>query len=50
MGGSSGALQQAVQAMGYDDVEDYQEWLAQASEADALASSWVVYALVTDGE
>ena len=51
-GGSSHheALEQAVQEMGYDDVEDYQKWLAQASEADALASSWVVYALVTDGE
>ncbi len=51
-GGSSHheALEEAVQEIGYDDVEDYQEWLAEASDADALASSWVVYALVTDGE
>ena len=49
-GGSSEALEQAVQAMGYDDREDYHAWLAQAGDADALASGWVLYALLTDGE
>lgn len=49
-GGSSDALEEAVQTMGYDDLEDYHEWLAQASDAEALASGWVLYALLTDGE
>ncbi len=49
-GGSFEALEQAVQAMGYDDLEDYHAWLAQAGDADALASGWVLYALLTDGE
>lgn len=48
--GSSDALEQAVEEMGYDDVEDYEEWLAQASEPEAFASGWVLYALLTDGE
>ena len=49
-GGSSDALEAAVQAMSYDDVEDYHAWLAQAGDAEALASGWVLYALLTDGE
>lgn len=53
-GGSShhdlDALEQAVQEMGYDDVEDYHEWLAQASEAEALASGWVLYTILQDEE
>ena len=49
-GGSSEALEQAVQEMGYDDLEDYHEWLAQAGDVEALASGWVLYALLTDGE
>lgn len=48
-GGSSDALEEAIQEMGYDDLEDYHEWLAQASDAEALASGWVLYALLTDG-
>ena len=40
----------AVQAMGYDDLKDYYAWLAQAGEDEALASGWVLYALLTDGE
>ncbi len=40
----------AVQAMGYDDLEDYQVWLAQAGDLEALASGWVLYALLTDGD
>ena len=36
--------------MGYTDLEDYHEWLAQASEAEAFTSGWVLYALLTDGE
>ena len=39
-----------VQEMGYDDLEDYHAWLAQAGDAEALASGWVLYALLTDGE
>jgi len=50
VGRSSDALEQAVEEMGYDDVEDYEEWLAQASDSEAFASGWVLYALLTDGE
>ena len=49
-GGSSAALQQAVQEIGFPGVPGYQAWLAQASEPAALASGWVLYALLTDGE
>ncbi len=40
----------AVQVMGFPAVAAYQVWLAQASEPEALASGWVLYALLTDGE
>jgi hypothetical protein len=49
-GGSSDALQRAVQEMGYDDVEAYQAWVAQASDGECYASGCVLYALLTDGE
>ena len=49
-GSSHQALEEAVQAMGYDDLEAYHEWLAQASDVEALASGWVLYALLTDGD
>ena len=49
-GGSSDALEEAVQEMGYDDVEDYQEWLAEASDPEALASGFVLYALLEGQE
>lgn len=49
-GSSHHDLEEAVEAMGYDDVEDYRAWLAQAGDAEALASGWVLYALLTDGE
>ncbi len=40
----------AVQKMGFAAVPAYQTWLAQASDVEALASGWVLYALLTDGE
>jgi hypothetical protein len=49
-GGSSEAVEQAVQEMGYDDLEDYHEWLAQASDPEALASGWVLYTILPDQE
>ncbi len=40
----------AVQEMGYDDLEDYHAWLGQAGDVEALASGWVLHALLTDGD
>ena len=31
-------------------VPAYRAWLGQAGDVEALASGWVLYALLTDGE
>ena len=40
----------AVQAMGFPAVPAYRAWLGQAGDVEALASGWVLHALLTDGE
>ncbi len=40
----------AVQEMGYDDLEDYQAWLAQASDPECYASGCLLYTILEDQE
>jgi hypothetical protein len=46
MGGGGGDLEAALVLLGYEDLGAYQEWLAQASEAEALASAYALAALL----
>ena len=41
-------LEEALELMGFDDVEEYLEWLEQATDAEALASGYILAALMED--
>ena len=43
---SQGELELAVMAMGFADLAAYQDWLLEASDAEGLASGYVLAALL----